>query len=154
VVIVLHDVTEIRRLEQVRRDFVANVSHELRTPVAVIRANAETLLDGALDDHGRARGFVDAIHRSSERLSALLADLLDLSRIEDGQYATNIQSVPVRAAVEAVVGGLDHKSRSVAVLNEGDEEAAVLADTTGLNQILQNLLDNAFKFAPADGSVW
>ncbi len=155
VVVVMHDVTEIRRLERVRRDFVANVSHELRTPVAVIRANAETLLDGALQDDDRGTGFVEGIHRSSERLSLLIGDLLDLSRIEAGHYATDIRSVVVRTAVDAVVDGLIFKAgRSVEIVNEVDVEVCVMADTTGLSQILQNLLDNAIKFAPDDGHVW
>lgn len=155
VVIVMHDVTEIRRLERVRRDFVANVSHELRTPVSVIRANAETLLDGAIDDRERARDFVEGIHRSSERLSLLIADLLDLSRIEAGQYATDIRSVAVRRAVEAAVDGLvANNNRSVSVINEVGDETSVRADTVGLNQILQNLLDNAIKYVPDDGHVW
>jgi two-component system phosphate regulon sensor histidine kinase PhoR len=155
VVIVMHDITEVRRLERVRRDFVANVSHELRTPISVIRANAETLLDGALEDSERAGGFVEGIHRSSERLSLLIADLLDLSRIEAGHYATDIKSVTVRDAVDAVVDGLVSEARrSVEVVNEVDDGASVLADTTGLSQILQNLLDNAIKYAPEDGHVW
>ena len=81
-VIVAHDITEVRKLEGMRREFVGNVSHELRTPVSVIRANAETLLDGALKDEKRARSFIEAVLRNSERLSNLIADLLDLSRIE------------------------------------------------------------------------
>ena len=84
VVIVMHDITEIRKLERVRRDFVANVSHELRTPVSIIRANAETLLDGALEDEERAGGFVEGIHRSAERLTLLIGDLLDLSPHRSG----------------------------------------------------------------------
>ncbi len=155
VVIVMHDITELRRLEGMRRDFVANVSHELRTPVAVIRANAETLLDGALEDRERARGFVEGIGRSAERLTALISDLLDLSRIEAGQYPTQIRRVPIRGAVDAIVDGLVSRvGNRVEVVNEVDDEATVLADTTGLNQILQNLLDNALKYTPAKGHVW
>jgi two-component system phosphate regulon sensor histidine kinase PhoR len=82
VVIVATDITEVRHLERVRRDFVANVSHELRTPISVIRANAETLLDGALDDPKAARMFVDATHRHADRLGRIVSDLLDISRIE------------------------------------------------------------------------
>ncbi len=85
-VIVAYDITEMRRLETMRRDFVANVSHELRTPVSVIRANAETLLDGALEDEKRARSFVEAVIRNSERLSHLIADLLGPLLASAGHY--------------------------------------------------------------------
>jgi two-component system, OmpR family, phosphate regulon sensor histidine kinase PhoR len=156
VVIVMHDVTQLRQLERVRRDFVANVSHELRTPVSVIRANAETLLESALADTARAPRFVEGIHRSAERLSNLISDLLDLSRIEAGQYATEIVEVPVRPAVDAVVDGLIARAnaRHIDVKNEVDSTEAALADSTGLSQILQNLLDNAIKYAPEAGHVW
>ena len=84
--LLLEDVTAMRRLETVRRDFVANVSHELRTPVAVIRANAETLIAGAKDDPVMAGKLIDGLHRNAERLARILADLLDLSRLDAGQY--------------------------------------------------------------------
>jgi len=96
-VIVMSDITELRRLEGVRRDFVANVSHELRTPVSIVRASSEALLDGALADADRARSFVESIHRNSERLSLLLADLLDLARIEAGQRALDRASAAASA---------------------------------------------------------
>src|SRR5215475_1568767 len=85
-VLLVEDVTTVRRLETVRRDFVANVSHELRTPVAVIRANAETLLAGAKDDPQIAVKLIDGLHRNAERLARILTDLLDLSRLDAGVY--------------------------------------------------------------------
>ena len=88
-VLLLEDVTAVRRLETVRRDFVANVSHELRTPVAVIRANAETLLAGAKDDPVMSTKLIDGLHRNAERLARILADLLDLSRLDAGQYRSS-----------------------------------------------------------------
>ncbi|MEM6734132.1 MAG: histidine kinase dimerization/phospho-acceptor domain-containing protein, partial [Myxococcota bacterium] len=99
-VLVMRDVTELRRLETVRRDFIANVSHELRTPVSVIRANLETLTDGALEDPNQARKFLKAAHRNADRLAALVGDLLDISRIEAGQYQFNPVPVGLREAVE------------------------------------------------------
>src|SRR5205814_7353518 len=99
-VLLLEDVTNVRRLETVRRDFVANVSHELRTPVAVIRANAETLLAGAKDDPVIAPKLIDGLHRNAERLARILADLLDLSRLDAGQYRLELSSVPVRPVIE------------------------------------------------------
>lgn len=155
VVIVMHDMTEIRRLERVRRDFVANVSHELRTPITVIRANAETLLDGALEDRERGPKFVEAMHRSAERLSRLVADLLDLSRIEAGQYVADLKPVNVAVTVEGVVEALEAKAieQQVEIATAIDDALVVQATTMGLSQVLQNLLDNAIKYTPNGGHV-
>src|SRR5262249_12356821 len=98
-VLLLEDVTTVRRLETVRRDFVANVSHELRTPVAVIRANAETLMAGAKDDPAIAGRLIDGLHRNAERLARILADLLDLSRLDAGQYRLELANVVVRPVI-------------------------------------------------------
>ena len=84
--LVISDITALRKLETVRRDFVANVSHELRTPTTIIQANAETLVDGAIEDPEQAAIFLDGIYRHSQRLAHLVSDLLDLSRIESGAY--------------------------------------------------------------------
>lgn len=154
-VIVLHDVTEMRRLETVRKDFVANVSHELRTPVSIVRANAETLLDGGLADPDRARVFVEAIHRHSERLSNLIADLLDLSRLEAGRYQFHIGPM---SACDAAYAALDAvraraETRSVQLDIEPCDPIEVMADKKAVDQILFNLLDNAIKHAPEHGRV-
>ena len=115
VVLVLHDITEVQRLEQVRQTFVANVSHELRTPLSVIRANSEALIDGAWKDPVAAREFLDATLRHTERLSHLVADLLDLSRIEAGALELDVRtftlSPVVQGALEVVSGraGYDHR---------------------------------------------
>ncbi|MGF1508677.1 MAG: ATP-binding protein [Myxococcota bacterium] len=154
-VIVMHDVTEMRRLELVRKDFVANVSHELRTPVSIIRANAETLLDGALDDPERARSFVEALHRNSERLSRIIADLLDLSRIEAGRYQFELGPVrlegAMRRAVEAVEPKAEHRDIKVEVSMHQD--ISLWADAKALDQVLLNLLDNSIKYTPEGGHV-
>ena len=110
----------MRRLETVRRDFVANVSHELRTPVAVIRANAETLLAGAKDDPQMAAKLIDGLHRNAERLARILADLLDLSRLDAGQYRLELAPVPVRVGHRAVAdrgraAGAEARASTVAV---------------------------------------
>jgi two-component system phosphate regulon sensor histidine kinase PhoR len=154
-VVVLHDVSEMRRLEAVRRDFVANVSHELRTPVAVIRANSETLLGGALEDPQHARGFLDGVHRNAERLSRIIADLLDLSRMEAGEYeiqlaATDVEQT-VRHAVENVAVPAQSKNISLAV--EVPKGMAAEADAQALDHVLSNLLDNAVKYTHAGGRV-
>lgn len=154
-VLVLHDITGIRRLEKMRRDFVANVSHELRTPVAVLQANAETLLDGALEDFAMAEKLVEAIHRQTERLSNLVADLLDISRIEAGQYHLDLEVVPVRAlcarTLESMERPADARSSELHLEISGD--LAVVADPKAVEQIVTNLLDNAIKYSGSGGSV-
>jgi two-component system, OmpR family, phosphate regulon sensor histidine kinase PhoR len=154
-VVVMHDVTSLRHMESMRRDLVANVSHELRTPVSIIRANAETLMDGALEDPSQARSFVQAILRHSERLSNLLSDLLDLSRIEGGAYPLCLEAVPVRTAVQRAADTLHRSAKtkclSVDVQAEGDLWA--LADSQALDQVLVNLLDNAIKYSFEGGTI-
>ncbi|HEX4354032.1 MAG TPA: histidine kinase dimerization/phospho-acceptor domain-containing protein, partial [Polyangiales bacterium] len=130
-VIVLHDVTGIRQMESMRRDLVANVSHELRTPVSIIRANAETLLDGALDEAESARSFVQAILRHSERLSSLLSDLLDLARIEGGAYPLCLENVPLKTAVQRALDTLQRsaKARGLSLNMAVDPHFAAYADS-------------------------
>lgn len=154
-VIVLHDVTDLRRLETIRSDFVANVSHELRTPVSIIRANVETLLDGALDDPKQARRFLEALSRSAERLSQLVADLLDISRIEAGAYKLEMTSVPVLAAIQRAVESVNlaAQHKNLTLLAEGDASLTVMADARALDQVLMNLVDNAVKYTQAGGTI-
>jgi two-component system phosphate regulon sensor histidine kinase PhoR len=153
-VVVMQDVTEMRQLETVRRDFVANVSHELRTPVSVILGSAETLLDGAMDP-ASARRFLEAVHGNAERLSRLISDLLDLSRIEAGRYAMELRPVPLRAALgraaDAVAEPARQKGHSIEI--GGEAELAVVADPQALDHVLMNLLDNAVKYTPPGGHI-
>ena len=155
-VLLLEDVTAMRRLETVRRDFVANVSHELRTPVAVIRANAETLLAGAKDDPVMAGKLIDGLHRNAERLARILADLLDLSRLDAGQYRLELTTVPVRALTEQSLSAIEPLAarRNVTVEVSVPPDLAVKADAKALDQILVNLIDNGVKYTRADGHVW
>ena len=154
-VVVMHDVTEIRRLENIRKDFVANVSHELRTPVSIVQANAETLLDGALNDPVRARTFVEALHRNAERLSRIIADLLDLSRLEAGRYRFEMMHVdvadPVNHAVDAVERRAQQRSQAIDV--SVPRNLSVRADSKVLEQVLLNLLENSIKYTPNGGHV-
>lgn len=154
VVIVIHDVTELRRLERVRRDFVANISHELRTPVSIIRANAETLQDGALEDPEHAPQFLDSILRTIERMSDLVDDLLDISRLEAGRYGIEPAPVQVRPVVDQtlvdVAAGLDD---DLGLSNDVDEDLWVVADRQALHQVLLNLVDNAAKYTD-EGRIW
>jgi len=155
-VLFLEDVTAMRRLETVRRDFVANVSHELRTPVAVIRANAETLLAGAKDDPVMAGKLIEGLHRNAERLARILADLLDLSRLDAGQYRLELGTVPARGAIDQALSAVETAAvrRGVTVEIAAPAELAVAADPKALDQILVNLIDNAIKYTRPEGHVW
>jgi len=155
VLLVLHDVTELRRLERVRSEFVANVSHELRTPLTCIKGYLETLLDGALDDRAHARRFLEVAGTHAERLDRLIDDLLELSNIESGR----VTLVPMRLDLGDVVTGVaamferrtaqNHQTLEHAV----PPDLAVRADRDRLVQILVNLVDNAVKFTPEGGQV-
>ncbi len=150
-VLVLEDVSAIRHLETVRRDFVANVSHELRTPVAVIRANAETLLSGAKDDPQIAGRLIDGLHRNAERLARLIADLLDLSRLDAGQYRLELADVSVKAAAEQALTAIANRGRPILI--DVADDLVVRADRKALDQILVNLLENAIRYTPEGTEV-
>jgi phosphate transport system regulatory protein PhoU len=154
-VIVLHDVTESRRLEAMRRDFVANVSHELRTPVSVIRANAEMLLDGALDDPTTTRTFLTALSRNAERLAGIIADLLDLARIESGVEPMELELLRLAPIANRVVESLDGlvRERRTQVRSEVDPGFAVRADPRATDHVLTNLISNAIQHNPASTRV-
>ncbi|QBS38304.1 HAMP domain-containing protein [Thermaerobacter sp. FW80] len=157
VVVVLHDVTDIRRLEQIRRDFVANVSHELRTPVAAIQGFAETLLEGAIhDDPATAEHFARVIHREAERMARLVQDLLDLARLESPEPGLRREPLDLRESARAAAqqwrprleaAGLD------LVLELPPEPVPVFADPHRLDQVWTNLLDNARQHTPSGGTV-
>jgi two-component system phosphate regulon sensor histidine kinase PhoR len=150
VVAVLSDVTELRRLESMRRDFVANVSHELRTPIAAIRAAAETLESGAMSDPAAAKDFIGMISRHSERLHELVEDLLELSRIEAQKLDLKPSVIDVGELIEHMIGlyALSASRRGVE-LSAGPcpPRLALTADRRALEQILSNLIDNAIKYA-------
>ncbi len=154
-VIVLHDITELRKLETMRRDFVTNVSHELRTPVAVILANSETLLSDDLSDPAHARRFIEALNRNADRISRLIADLLDISRLEAGRFALDLEPVSPFGVALHVIDSLEDKvsARRQSVDLDVDIDLLVLADSKALDQILFNLLDNAIKYAGDGGAL-
>lgn len=155
IVVVMHDVTSLRHMESMRRDLVANVSHELRTPVSIIRANAETLIDGALEDPSQARTFVQAILRHSERLSNLLSDLLDLSRIEGGAYPLLLETVSVQTAAKRAADTLARaaKAKNLKLDVQISPVLSATADIQALDQVLMNLLDNAIKYSFEGGMI-
>jgi two-component system phosphate regulon sensor histidine kinase PhoR len=155
-VLVLHDTTELRRLERLRRDFVANVSHELKTPLSVIKVCVETLLDGAADDPEHRDRFLEQIARQGDRLHALILDLLSLARIESGAELFDIRDVPLepvaRACVDRHRPRAEARHQTLSVVGP-DEPVRAWADEEAIDQILENLLDNALKYTPEGGRI-
>jgi two-component system phosphate regulon sensor histidine kinase PhoR len=155
-VLVLHDVTELRRLEVIRRDFVANVSHELRTPLTAIKGYAETLLGPAGDDRDTARRFLGVIDRHSERLGRLIDDLLTLSDLELGRTALRLGKVAVGSVIDDVLQILAEAAgrKGVRIAAEvAPDVPAAQADGDRVRQVLINLVDNGIKYTPSGGRV-
>ncbi len=155
VVIVADDTTEIRRLERVRSDFVANVSHELRTPIAVIRANAETLLDGALESPEAAEPFVTALFRHADRLGRLIAELLDISALEAGKRVLASEEFELADVVDDVLVAHQQAAAEREMVLHADisHELWLLGDWKATEQILFNFIDNAIKYGRRGGRV-
>ena len=153
VLLVLHDLTESERLNRVRQDFVANVSHELRTPLTSIRGYAETLLDGGLDDQEHRAGFVRIIRDQTERLQALVEDLLSLAELERPGAGLRLEPFDLREPVERQVAALrERASRAgLSLAVEAPEALAVRADRARIEQVIANLLDNAIKYTERGG---
>jgi len=155
--LLIQDLTRLRRLETVRRDFISNISHELRTPLASLRALAETLQDGALDDPPAARRFVDRMQTEVDALTQMVTELLELSRIEAGRL--NLDLKPV-AAGDLLASALDRMRMQGerAGLNlrmeVADSLPKIRADTARLEQVLVNLIHNAFKFTQPGGEIY
>ncbi|MEW6303263.1 MAG: ATP-binding protein [Verrucomicrobiota bacterium] len=155
ILLVFHDLTRLRQLENTRKEFVANVSHELRTPLSLIKGYVETLIDGAKDDPAVAMRFLQTIEKHADRLTYLIEDLLTISRLESGQIVLNMQAVALRPLVDRVV--IDFESRTaekkVAILNQVPTELTVRADADRLQQVLFNLVDNAMKYGKNEGRI-
>jgi signal transduction histidine kinase len=153
-VLALFDLTRMRQLEIVRRDFVANVSHELRTPLTVIGGFAETLADENVPESTR-RQFASTIRSHTERMQRIVDDLLDLSRLESGRWGPQVETIDIRAVASEVLGGVraTAEARGITLeLSIGDSAAEVNADRTALRQILSNLVENAIRHT-TNGSV-
>ena len=152
---VVHDITEVRRLEGKRRDFVANVSHELKTPLTAIRGYVETLLEGAIDDKAHALEFLGVIHAQSKRLDNIVSDLLKLSSLESYSVEVNKTEVGLKELADSLIAGLNSvfKAKKAAVSNAIPAELVVSADPEKLGQVFVNLLDNAVKFSQENAKV-
>jgi two-component system phosphate regulon sensor histidine kinase PhoR len=155
-VLVFHDMTELRRLEIIRKDFVANVSHELRTPLTSIKGYVEALLDGAKDDPETSSQFLNIILKQSDRLNLILEDLLQLSKIESGQVQFKREPLHIQGVIErtlAMIKPLADKKGHRLVSFVENHLPAVLGDEDRLIQILSNLLENAVKYTPEKGTI-
>ena len=158
IVAVFHDISDLKKAENMRRDFVANVSHELRTPVTIIKGYAETLLDGALEsDPPRAMRFVEIISSHSERLANLINDILTLSSLETKEALLELNPIDVSGTIAKACMLLQERAvqKSIAIINEstGGVLPRVMADQGRLEQVVVNLLENAIKYTPDGGTV-
>ncbi len=156
VLLVFHDITELKRLEQMRKDFVANVSHELRTPITSIRGFSETLLDGALNDPESTRQFLTIIHKESERLQNLINDLLDLSKIEQQQFKLAKAEVDIDELLHEVIMIVESKAREKDIdlqFRDSSGPIYITGDSHRLKQVFINLITNGINYTPAGGKV-
>jgi two-component system phosphate regulon sensor histidine kinase PhoR len=158
VVMVFHDMTELRRLENLRREFVSNVSHELKTPLASIQAYTDTLLEGALEDPANNRKFLERIEEQAGRLHMLILDVIKIAQVETGREVFEMSAIDIAEMVDECVQ--DHtalaESKRIQIEiepPEGDARLHVRADAEGFRTILDNLLDNAIKYTLEDGTV-
>lgn len=154
-IVVCHDLTRLKQLENTRREFVANVSHELRTPLSMIKGYVETLIDGAKDNPEVATKFLQTIEKHADRLTYLIEDLLTISRLESGQVLMNFQRAELHGVVDRVLSDLESRAaaKQVTLRNEVPAEFAAHADAERLQQVLFNLVDNAIKYGRTGGSV-
>jgi len=153
-VVVVHNITKIKSLERVRREFVANVSHELRTPLTIINGYLETLLEGGLEDRVMAENALGVMFRHSERLKHLTDDLLVISQAESRSVPLDLQPVELRELIRRVVAQLDEPIRAQGAeirITTADEDLAIEADAVKLEQVFVNLLDNALKYGNRPG---
>lgn len=158
-VVVINDTTELRRLERMRQDFVANASHELKTPLTVIKSNVEALIDGAADDPDAREAFLQQVAHEADRLEELIKDMLSLARIESGELGLELHPVPLdRAIIDCLERHQARAEIKTLTLVEkppaaADPDVAALADPDALRQVLDNLVDNAIKYTPNGGRI-
>ncbi|TDG00746.1 two-component system histidine kinase PnpS [Paenibacillus piri] len=155
ILIVLHDITAVRRLERMRSEFVANVSHELKTPIAAVKGFAETLLAGALNDKETARSFLQIIFDESERLNRLIGDILELSKIESKRIPLQFSPIHLQTFIGNCLHVMNAEAikKSIDLEMQADETIYIEADEDRLRQILINLLSNGINYTPEGGKV-
>ncbi|WP_087971886.1 two-component system histidine kinase PnpS [Oceanobacillus rekensis] len=154
-VLVLYDITELKKLEKTRKDFVANVSHELRTPVTSIKGFSETLLESGLNDADTTKEFLTIIHNESHRLQLLIEDLLSLSRLERENYHLILNKFKAFELINEIVPAFKHhaEQKGLNFSIDVDEALTIKADKERLKQVIVNLLDNAIHYTSENGSV-
>jgi two-component system phosphate regulon sensor histidine kinase PhoR len=154
-VLVLHDITDLRRADQIRRDFVANVSHELRTPLTAIKGYTEALMDDTAETDA-ARRFLDIIHRHSTRMERLVNDLLRLARLDAGQELPEYAPCDLRALIDSLVSDFDpaasQKQQHLRAV-VAPEASNLIADPAKMHDILRNLIENAINYTPVGGTI-
>jgi two-component system phosphate regulon sensor histidine kinase PhoR len=153
--LVIHDITEIRRLETMRRDFVANVSHELKTPLTSIKGFVETLLEGAMEDKENSINFLKIIDNHTDRLNTLINDLLDLSHIESKEILLNKAEFSLPVLVNEVITGFKSqiKKKGLEVNSDLPAGLEILADKSKIEQVLANFISNAIKYNKDKGFI-
>jgi two-component system phosphate regulon sensor histidine kinase PhoR len=154
-VLVMHDITELRKADQVRRDFVANVSHELRTPLTAIKGYAEALLDDADDVEAREK-FLDIIHRHATRMERLVKDLLRLARLDAGQESVELVPCDVGGLLKGIANDFEpiaaQKEQTIAV-EVARDVSTLVTDSAKLHDIARNLIENAVNYTPQGGAI-
>lgn len=155
IVVVFHDITELKKLEQMRKDFVANVSHELKTPITSIKGFSETLLDGAMNDPDTLKSFLDIILMESDRLQSLIQDLLELSKIEKHGFELFLNEEEVAGLIEDVMPILQEKAKSkdISLRMSFHSRGLAVVDSYRLKQVFINLVSNAIVYTPKGGDV-
>ncbi|RXI98520.1 HAMP domain-containing protein [Anaerobacillus alkaliphilus] len=155
IVLVFHDITELKRLEQMRKDFVANVSHELKTPVTSVKGFTETLLDGAAEDEALRNRFLKIIWDESERLQSLIQDLLDLSKIEQSKFQLNWQRVDLSMLTDDIIVMLSNKAEEKGIMLSKTKEGSgvIEGDPLRIKQIMINLINNAITYTQKGGRI-
>ena len=154
-IVVVHDITQLRSLDSMRRDFISNLSHELRTPVSVIRANSETLIDSALDDKEQAKIFANSILHNAERLTDMVSSLLDLSRIEYGELKLNFEELDLDTFFKTYVQSIQtlSKKKNIDIIYKANHKGKILADSQAFERIMNNLIDNAIKYSENNSQI-